>query len=163
MRGFVGRSVRRSVRNLFFRRVETKTANDLCRVSGLVFLDTNMGVPFGFHLIPDQRCLFKRLYIGVPFASRCLFFYIRIWGFHFGSIWFQIRDAYLQCYLYSGSILVPFGCRSRMLIFLYINTFMRVSFGFHPDQGCLLVMSHDFIRGCVRPSVRPSVGLCVRP
>ena len=33
----VRRSVGRSVRNLFFRRAETKTANDLCRVSGLVY------------------------------------------------------------------------------------------------------------------------------
>ena len=32
----VGPSVRRLVRNLFFRRAATKTANDLCRVSGLV-------------------------------------------------------------------------------------------------------------------------------
>ena len=32
----VGRSVSRSVRNLFFRRAETRTANDLCRESGLV-------------------------------------------------------------------------------------------------------------------------------
>ena len=32
----VGRSVGRSVWNAFSRRAETKTANDLCRVSGLV-------------------------------------------------------------------------------------------------------------------------------
>ena len=33
----VSRSVGPSVGNLFFRRAETKTANDFCRVSGLVF------------------------------------------------------------------------------------------------------------------------------
>jgi len=36
VRPSVGPSVGPSVRNLFFRRAETKTANDLCRVSGLV-------------------------------------------------------------------------------------------------------------------------------